>query len=436
MVDRSGGLPELELASLPGPETIGRVQLDNGLTLLTRENFASPSVVLSGYLHAGALFDPPEKAGTADLTASAVMRGTNGRSFNQIYESIESIGASLRVGAGTHFASFRGKSLAQDLTVLLELLSEVLQSPTFPLEAVEQLRGEKLTGLAIRDQDTRSVASLAFDELAYADHPYRRPSDGFRETVESLRREDLERFHADHYRPQGMVLAIVGAVSSAKAVDIARRVFGDWGNPADAELAAVPDQPAPPGLVRKEVPLAGKTQADIALGVPGPRRSERDYLAAALGNSILGRFGLMGRIGDRVREEAGLAYYAYSSLSGGVGPGPWKVVAGVNPVNVEKAIDLIRQEIGRMVGEPVAAEELSDVQANFIGRLPLQLESNEGVAGALIHIERHDLGLDYYQKYPQRVAAVRREGVLELARRFLDPDRLAVAVAGPSGGGN
>ena len=98
-------------------------------------------------------------------------------------------------------------------------------------------------------------------------------------------------------------------------------------------------------------------------------------MAAALGNSILGRFGLYGRIGDAVRELAGLAYYAYSSIGGGPGPDPWQVSAGVNPANVERAIDLIRVEIGRFVTRRVSCRRAPDEnQAHFIGRLPLQLE--------------------------------------------------------------
>ena len=74
--------------------------------------------------------------------------------------------------------------------------------------------------------------------------------------------------------------------------------------------------------------------------------------------------------------------------------------AGVNPANVKKASDLIIKELKRFVKVGVTKEELSDSQANFMGRLPLSLESNSGVAGALINIERYALGLDYYQRYP------------------------------------
>ncbi len=140
----------------------------------------------------------------------------------------------------------------------------------------------------------------------------------------------------------------------------------------------------------------------------------------------------MGRIGEAVREKAGLAYYAGSGLSGGLGPGPWQVSAGVNPENVDRAIDLIIQEIRRFTSETVNVEELEETQANFIGRLPISLESNSGLASALYNLERHQLGLDYYQRYAELVRRVTREHILQVAHRYLDPERLAVAVAGPA----
>jgi zinc protease len=185
--------------------------------------------------------------------------------------------------------------------------------------------------------------------------------------------------------------------------------------------------------ITRRVAIPGKSQSDIVMGAAGPSRFAADYLAASVGNSVLGQFGMMGRIGEAVREKAGLAYYAHSSMSGGIGPGPWYVSAGVDPENVERAVELIRGELARFVREPVSAEELSDNQAQFIGSLPLSLESNAGVAAALVSLERYDLGLDYLRQYPDLIKAITPEEILDAARRYLDPDRLAIAVAGPEG---
>ncbi len=418
-------------SALPGADDITRVVLKNGITVLCRSNFNSPSVVLSGYLSGGALFDPKEKLGLADFTASCLMRGNQKRDFQSIYDALESVGASFGFDARTHSVSFGGRSLTEDLPLLLEMLSDGLHQPTFPEEHVERLRAQHLAGLALRAQDTGDMAEMVFDEILYEGHPYSLPNDGYPETIEAITRNDLVAFHHEKYGPRDMVVAVVGAISAEDAVAQVEKMLGDWENPAQAAKLVVADMLPSNEKVQRHHTIAGKSQSDLMLGFLGPKRCDDDFLAASLGNSILGRFGLMGRIGDVVREKAGLAYYAYSSLSAGVGPGAWYVGAGVNPANLEKAIDLILAELENFAQNGVTEEELLDNQTNYIGRLPLSLESNQGVAGALLNIERYDLGLDYYRTYADLVHAVTRDDVLAVARKYIEPAHVTIATAGP-----
>jgi len=423
--------PSSATASLPGPDNITRTRLANGITVLTRANFNSPSVVVSGYIQCGGLFESDEKLGLADFTAAALMRGTEARAFQDIYDALESVGANLSFEGSTHTTGFGGKALVEDLDLLLGLLADGLRRPVFPDSQVERLRAQILTRLAIRAQDTGEMASLIFDSIVYANHPYSRPEEGHPETVQMITRQNLVDFHQIQYGPAGMVIAVVGAIDPQQAVEKVAEVLGDWQNVQQPKPLPLPPLTPLSETRTERLSISGKYQADILVGRAGPVRRSPEYLSAVLGNSVLGQFGMMGRIGDVVREKAGLAYYAHSSLNGGLGPGPWTVSAGVDPVNIEKAIDLIRSEVRRFVSEPVAAEELADSQANFIGRLPLTLESNGGVAGALLNLERYDLGLDYYRRYPDLVRAVTVEQVLKTAQQYLDPDRLAIGIAGP-----
>lgn len=417
--------------SLPGPEDIFRTTLFNGITLLARSSFVSPSISMGGYLPAGAIFESDDKLGLADFVSSCLMRGTQARSFDSIYNELESVGASLGFDSNVHNLNFGGRSLIEDFPLLLTLFSESLRTPTFPKKEIETLRTHMLTSLALREQNTSDMAAMAFDRILFADHPYSRPTDGYVETVQSITRRDMLDFHRRHFGPKGMVIAVVGAIEPQKAAEALEKILGGWQVPEQVPPPSLPN-PKPIGKsVRNHHSLPDKFQSDLVIGMLGPSRKDPEYFSASLGNSILGQFGMMGRIGDVVREKSGLAYYASSSLNAGVGPGSWEVSAGVNPANLEKAIDLIQKELRRFIKGGVTREELADNQANYIGRLPLSLESNSGVAGALLNIERFGLGLDYYQRYETIVRKVTRADVLETARKYIDPERLVISMAGP-----
>jgi zinc protease len=419
------------LNSLPGPNDIYREVLPNGITVLARSNFNSPSVVVTGFFEAGALFDPDEKLGLAEYTILSLMRGTKRRTFDEIYNALESVGAGLGFNTGVHKSGFHGRSLAEDLPLLLNLLCEALTMPVFPKAEVEKLRAQLLTGLAIRAEDTADMASMIFDKILFKGHPYSRPEDGFPETIKRIKREDLVKFHRGHFGPRGLVIAIVGGVKPEEAVRQVKRALGGWQVKNQEETPGLPPLKLLKKTVSKHHRIPGKSQSDLIIGTNGPMRRDPEFMPASIGNTILGQFGMMGRIGDVVREKSGLAYYAYSSLSAGLGPGSWEVSAGVNPQNVKKASDLIQDELKRFVQESVTADELADTKANFIGRLPLSLESNGGVANALLNIERHQLGLDYYHRYTDLINEVSAEDVLTTARKFIDPNRLVIAAAGP-----
>jgi zinc protease len=417
--------------SLPGPEDIYRVQLPNGITVLARSNFSSPSISMGGYLPAGSIFEVDEKLGLADFVSSCLMRGTQTRTFDEIYNELESVGASMGFDSTVHNLNFGGRSLVEDFPLLLKLLSESLLAPAFPKNEVENLRVHMLTGLALREQDTSDLAAMAFDRMLFEGHPYSRPGDGFVETIQSITRKDMQEFHHRYFGPRGMTIAVVGAIDPKKAAEVVEKVLGGWQVPGQVPPPGLPDHKPVKKTVTNHHVLPGKSQSDLVIGMIGPGRKDPEYFPASLGNSVLGQFGMMGRIGEVVREKSGLAYYASSSLSGGTGPGSWEVSAGVNPKNLKKAIELIEKELRRFVKSGVTKDELADSQANYIGRLPLSLESNSGVAGAILNMERHNLGLDYYQRYEGMVRDVTRADVLRAARKYIDPDRLVISTAGP-----
>lgn len=353
---------KLAKSSYPSAKDVYQAKLSNGITVLARSNFNSPSVSMGGYLPAGAIFESDEKLGLADFVSSALMRGTQTKTFDQIYNELESVGASMGFDSGVNNTNFGGRALVEDLPLLLKLFSESLQTPTFPSDEVERLRAQALTGLALRAQDTSEMADIEFEKILYQDHPYSRPSDGYVETIQSITRDDMTEFHRLHFGPRGLVIAIVGAIQPKRAVEEVEKFFGAWQVAGQKEAQALPSTKQIKKTIKTHHVIAEKSQSDLVMGTFAPTRKSDDYMAASLGNSVLGQFGMMGRIGNVVREKSGLAYYAYSSLNSGIGPGSWEVNAGVNPANLNKAIDLIEKELKKFVKQGVTKNELADSQ--------------------------------------------------------------------------
>jgi zinc protease len=379
-------------------------------------------------LRAAPVYDAPETAGLAVLTASGLTRGTRQRSFEQINEAVDAAGMSLHSGAGRHLSSVSARCLSEDFDMAVELLADVARNPTFPEREIAQLRGQMLTGLRQADDDTGAVADRRFRELLYpAGHPYRLRTHGYQDTVASLGPADLAAFHGARFGPAGAFCVVVGDVRIDAAVQVLGGALGDWqgADSAPVEIAT----PPPPLAQQQEVPLAGKTQSDVVLGIPGIRRADPDYYALRMANMFLGRLGLMGRLGETVREAQGLAYGVHSELDAGLGR------AGVNPANVDQALAAIDVELRRVREGGVTADELVRGQRYSTGTMVLHLETNDGVAGLIQDIEVFGLGLDFAERYPDIVDALTLDTVNAAAAQYLPrlQDTVRV-VAGPPRG--
>lgn len=414
-----------------GPETILRAELDNGATVLVHERFDSPTLVIEGQIRAGSYFDPPGQEGLAGFAAAMLRRGTARHTFQEINLALDGVGASLEISAGRNDVGFGGHALAEDADLLISLLSEVLTEPAFPEEEMRKLRGQILTRLAVLEMDTGYRSDRAFLEALYPPgHPYGREALGQRETISALTREDLVAFYRRVYHPRRMILSIVGAVEAARIVDRLNATLGQWRVDHDPPPWEPPCAQTPPETIVRRVHIPGRPQVDLVLGVVGMPRSSPDYYPAVLANIILGRLGMMGRLGQNVRDEQGLAYYITSVMQAGQGTRPWTVEAGVQPEHIDRTVAAILDEIARMREELVTETELADCKSYLIGALPLQLETNEGVSDLLLNIEEYGLGLDYLQRYPLLVESVSREAIREVVAKYFPPGRYVLAVAG------
>jgi len=318
--------------SVPNPQNVTRATLDNGITVLIRENRAAPVITLDGYLTVGALHEPADKRGLSSFVAGMLTRGSTHYDFDTFNETIESVGGSLSAGSGTHTSGFGINCLSEDFPNLLQVLADVLRNPTFPQEHMDLIRSRKLVGMQ--------------QSALYGDHPYGHPISGYPETLMAIEHADLMAFHQQHYTPEGGVIVAVGDVETDALLDQLNQQLGQWQGVATD--STVPEITWPDGPQQIFHAIEDKVQSDIIIGFPAMNRSHPDFDAARVANTILGQFGMMGRLGERVREEQGLAYYCSSSLDVGSVAGVWSAMAGVNGANVEQASASILAEFARL----------------------------------------------------------------------------------------
>jgi len=404
----------------------------NGLVLLHNRVTSNPSVVVRALVRAGAGRETPGNHGHASLTGRMLRQGTENITKAALAEELDGMGIGLSVDVGYSLVSVSIKCLTDDFPRAMQILTELLRRPVFPEDELERLRGQVLTELKEIEDNTRVVCERTWRELAYpSTHPYHRLTVGNAATVSAVSRSDLSAFHTAWYGANQTTLIVVGDVGLEDTLELVNRNLGDWeGARIERVEETLPGSDLPAPQLR-EIDMVGKTQADIAIGLPTLERASPDYYALAFANHILGRMYFMGRFGEKVRDEQGLAYYAYSELQGGYGRGGWLVRAGVNPNNLDKALTSIDAELKRFLDDGPTAEEQTDGVSSLLGGLPRQLETNEGAAAVMGEIELYNLGLDYLERYPDIIRSLTREQVTDTARRWIDTQHLVTAIAGP-----
>lgn len=409
-----------------------RKVLPNGLTLILRENHASPSLVMYVDIAAGSSYDPADRHGLANVTAAMLDRGSTQMSASLIAEALDSSGTELDISCGRDRAAVVARLMGGKLPLVMEVMAQIVRYPLFPQEELEKLRGQVITGLEEAAHDTQQVAEdRAYERLYPAGNPYRHKVEGDIAAVKAISRRDTIDFYREKYGPGAVTIVLSGDCSTAEAEQLAVKFFGDWRGRSEQGAPTVLPPPLPPGTVWEKAPIPDKTQADIAVACRGISRDNPDYYALQVMNTVLGRFGMGGRLGRAIREEKGMAYYAFSAFVPYRYAGPFLVRAGVNPKNIIPAVEEIRKALIAMAGKGVTAQELSESEAYLIKSVPRQLETNAAVAAALADIQFYRLGLDYFERYPELIGKVSLGDVSRVAREYLHPDNCIVVIAGP-----
>ena len=431
-------LPRQTAEAAPPSETTGgfkiappvRTVLKNGLTVLVLERRTIPLVQFQLMIRSGSVADPAGKEGVAALTARLLKRGTKTRLAPQFAEEVEFVGGTLEARASLESTMVSGEFASRDTEVAFNLLADMVLNPSFPEEEVQKEKRQVLAGIVGLLDDPGALADRAFDQWLFGRHPYGRPVDGWKSSVEALARADVAAFYAGRYAPNNAVLAIAGDVGAAETAQRVQRYFGSW------KKVTVPPQTLP-----EAVPVKGRkvlivdkpdaTQSQIVFGNVALKRNDPDYFPLAVGNTILGS-GFTSWLVDEVRVKRGLTYSIRSSVEARRGAGVLSVATFSRNPGVAETIQVSLEQVAKLRAGTVTAEELDKSRNFLVGLYPLRLETPGAQAQAFLDVDLYGLDAEYVNLYQRRVRAVGIDAVKRAAARFVSTDDLAIVVVGPA----
>lgn len=420
----------LLLITLPVPAAgplAHREVLPDGAVLLVAERPAIPIVVVRVSVPGGAVRDPADGLGLANLTAELLTRGTARRSGPELDRAIEFVGGSLEADAGRDAATISLSVLKKDLPLGLDLLAEVLLQPAFPPDELVRKVADIQAALRRSEQSPETVAGRTLGPLVFPGHPYGQPAAGTVESVGKLTREQVVAFHRLHYRPDGANIVVVGDVTVAEIRPALLQRLSGWTAPATA-LAPIPRPTATVAASSRRI-SRDLSQTTVLLGRPSIGQDDPDYFPLAVATYVLGG-GSASRLYTRVREEKGLAYSVFAAAQPGRYGASYLVSLQTRTDGVTEAVRLVQEEMARMAREPVSAAELDLAKSYLIGSFPLRLDTSGKLARFLEGVEELGLGLDYPERYKERIARVTAAEAQRVAAKYLDPATFSSVMVG------
>jgi len=414
-------------ASLQLPP-IHHFKLSNGLPVVLMEKSQVPLVQINLLIRAGSAMESADKTGLASLTADILDKGAGKRDALQLADAVDFLGANLSAGASQHTSVISLNTPLARLDSALTLFADVALRPTFSNAELERLRKERLTTLLQWHDRPSSIASVLFNRTIFSDnHPYGRPSLGNEKSLRALSTADLKNFHGKYFLSNNATLIVVGAVDVSSVQGKLEKAFGSW-RTGDMVTSTWPGVKQ---VEKRQIYLAdkpGAAQTEIRIGRIGVPRKTEYYYAITVMNTILGG-SFTSRLNQNLREQHGYSYGAGSSFSFRPLPGPFVASAAVQTDATDKALTEFMKELNRIL-EPVSDDELSRGKNYVALGYPSEFQSVGQIAGNLQELVTYDLPDDYFNNYMGRILAVTKEDVQRVAKKYIDPEKVAIILVG------
>jgi zinc protease len=403
--------------------------LANGATLTVSPKRELPLVSVTINFLGGAIqHEDPTKLGVASFTAQMLSEGTTTRTGDQLAEAQQMLGTSIGTGIGAESGSMGFTVLSDKLDATLDLAADMMLNPTFPGDALERLRAQRLVQLTQNKDRGPTISSNVFYRTVYGGHPYGRVVN--EQTTRAITREDVVTFHQAYFRPASASITVVGDVDPARVKASFERAFARWSAGGAKPTFAYPAPPAPRATTIYLVDKPKAAQSSVMMGLPGPSRDTPDFYAIAVMNKILGEL-FQSRLNALIREVKGYSYGVDSRFNFGRGPGAFRAYGEIVTDKTDSAlVDFVAELRGVQGGKPFTEDEIKSGKQSLIQALPQRFESVDGVGGAISSLFIQGLPDNYYQQYAARVNAVTADDMVRVAKQYIDLEKMYIVVVG------
>ena len=400
--------------------------LPNGLRVITETMPALRSVSVGCWVDTGSRDERANEAGASHFLEHLLFKGTEELSARRISETFDGMGAESNAFTSKEQTCYWARLVDDDLPVGMGLLSEMLQRPAFRQNEIDSERQVVLEEINMHEDDPQDSAFEAFNRAIHNGHALGLPVLGTRESIGGMTRPDLEGYWRRRYSPRSVVVALAGAVEHAPAVDMTEKLFGGWSGGTIGHHLSEVTVSSTVGLRERDT-----EQAHLVLGGEGIGRSDPRRWALGVLNMVLG-VGMSSRLFTSIREERGLAYAVFSFCRSYADTGIWGIYVGTTPGQTGQVMELIHHQLARLMEEGITEEELEKARGAGRGALALAMEDSQS---RMVGLGRDEIcGMEHYSmdERLQRILAVERDDVIEVARQIFSGPKTLGAV-GPFG---
>jgi len=394
---------------------IEKFTASNGLRCLVQQFPGAASVGAALYLTGGSRIETETNQGIGYLTQKVLLKGSRAKSWHEITEELELLGAELKSSSDKDYFNASFKILGKNLERGLALMAESLLEPEFPEREVELERNNLLAEIEKHKDETIKYASELCDRLVFDRHPYRFFLRGEKETVCQLNRADLIEHHRKAFHPENMVLSLSGDLNPEQAKKWAEQYFGAFKGKGKASIAKGNPVHLPKATLKLEE-IREKEQLALVIGYPAPAYPSEEFIQFLMLNYALS--GMGARFFIELREKLGLAYMVHTLYQPYQLGGVFKLLLGTEPKNLELASQRGLEEIRQVAEKGVTLKELQLGRRYYLGLLEIEKQKNLFHAERSAFYELIGLGHDFLEKLAGLVKHVTLEQINQMGKKY------------------